>query len=343
MFTLFKHFFTPPARQLARYEETTIRAAIEQVVAGTDPRLRLVGGYKRKLRHAVVCALDYLNDLMQALPAPLAVNRAAFSSDPRVHAFFASSEDLQNVFSLSKPLQKFLAQPENRALTKVYALLVMRRREKTQLGAELQGDIIRRDIRQTSVSFSNHVLITPAASSAALRQELLQRALRDLAACALEKILAVQSHKTELQKQKHLLQVQLQARTARSEGLEALLAESADGSDSMAGLQQRLAETEENLRAVVARQMTLDDYLELVGDVLNHPEDYLQVQRVTLRLNRLGVKVKAGATQAGDEIAFTEVSIGERFRGVIALVEYPRAELLPRSHYLAKAQAYTKL
>ena len=46
--------------EAGRYPDTLIKAAIERAVDGTDPWLRGLSGYPRKLRPAVLHAIDHV-------------------------------------------------------------------------------------------------------------------------------------------------------------------------------------------------------------------------------------------------------------------------------------------
>ena len=172
-------------------DESVIVAAIERVVDGTDPRLRLIGGYRRKLRKAVTRALAYTHRLVETIPPPVEMGRKTFVKDPHVYAFFASVERLQEVFSHSIPLTEFFQHPENTALNECYAFLVMEKEEKRVFGVELEGEIVKRDVPRIAINFSGHRLIAPGATEAATRQELRERAFNHLCrVCAREYSLA---------------------------------------------------------------------------------------------------------------------------------------------------------
>ena len=59
-----------------------IREAIERVVDGTDPRLRAVSHYRRKLRDAVAHSVDYVAQQVATLPPAIEVGRRRFTTDP---------------------------------------------------------------------------------------------------------------------------------------------------------------------------------------------------------------------------------------------------------------------
>ena len=90
-----------------RLKETSILKAVERVVQGTEPKIRFVSGYQKKLRPAIESALRYIDALVEQIPGALEVNKAAFVNNPQVHAFFVNIEHLQTSFSRSPELREF--------------------------------------------------------------------------------------------------------------------------------------------------------------------------------------------------------------------------------------------
>src|SRR5512147_2194565 len=90
------------------YPESLVKEAIERAVDGTDPWLRAVSGYKKKLRPAVVRAIDHVVALVNKLPPPLAVELKSYDSDPRLKAFFMSTAEMRQIFGDDRNLADFL-------------------------------------------------------------------------------------------------------------------------------------------------------------------------------------------------------------------------------------------
>ncbi len=324
-------------------DESVIVAAIERVVDGTDPRLRLIGGYKRKLRKAVTRALAYTHRLVETIPPPVEMGRKTFAKDPYVYAFFASTERLQEVFSHSRSLKEFFQRPENTALNECYAFLIMEKQEKRIFGVEMDGEIVKRDVPQIAVNFSGHRLIAPGAAEAATRQELRERAFNQLVECALEKILSLRSRKQELEKQRNLLKVKLRMLRTEHRGLESRVDEEIADNSAVVATRRQLADIEQQLQDSVADLRTLDDYIHQVSKVLNHPKDYLRLKKTSMQFNRMGIKLDKSSSGQGEEIILVELELGQRGRARTAvgvLVRYPRDELMPTKHYLEKVERY---
>ena len=57
---------------------TEILNTVERVVEGTDSRIRLVNNYNKKLQQAVVCSLEYTDDLIEQIPAAIEIVAALY-------------------------------------------------------------------------------------------------------------------------------------------------------------------------------------------------------------------------------------------------------------------------
>ncbi len=334
---LFDGIATFAQQQLAerrRHQErlAALRDAIEQVVDASEPRIRLVGDYADKLVDTVAAALTHCHQLTRQLPPALTLSARAWASDPRVNAFFATVADLRATLSQSRSVREFFQQGNPPA--ECFALMLMIKRETETFGAALAGDMLVREVRQTRVSFSEHRLHFPAASETELRQNLRQRMLIFLASRAREHIGELRARRDALEEQRRQLRAQLQALRGQARGLRPLLSSADADERRLAVLEQRLAQTEADLTDARKPLTTLDDYLEQVRRIVGQPEPYLHLHPLSLRLDRLGVKLDADSPEPGETLALFEWdSLEERRIG--ALVRFGRGELL------ADAAAYS--
>ncbi len=299
-----------------------LRDAIEQVVDASEPRIRLVGNYAEKLLDSVETGLRHCDGVLRRLPPALALGGHAWVTDPRVNAFFATADSLRATLGLDPQARTFFT---DHGRAECFALLLMVKRETATFGTALAGDVMVRDVRQIQVSFSDHQLFFPAASESELRKDLRRRMLVFLATRALDRINELRERRGTLEEQRRQLQAQLQALRGHAQGLQPLLSA---GKRRLAAMEQRLSQTEGEL--IVARKQlgTLDDYLEQVRQVLDHPETYLQLHPLALRLNRLGVKLDPDSPEPGETITLIELaSLDEQRIG--ALVRFTRDELPP--------------
>lgn len=315
-------------RLLGRYErldEKDIERAIDIIVNETDPRLRMVRAYRRKLRKPVIRSLAYISNLVTRIPGPFDINRRAFGADPQINALFGSADDIEILFSRSKPVRQFFE--DNPGSDRVCLPLAMRRSEKKVFGASLSGDVIRKDVAQTAVNFSDHWLGICAASEAELRRMLIWRGIHNLAITALENISNLQARTDALRKQHTLLKIKHRNLQARNLGLDAPGETRADNAVDLQALDSRLAETERRLADASTTLETLDDYLRQVCNVFNHPSRYLRVKPDSVYVNRMGIKSDSATSENSARIVSAAITIGNnpQFEGV--LVSFQRVDM----------------
>ena len=321
------------AKADARARDHDVRVAIEHVVDTINPKLRAVSGYRKKLKPAVQRSLAYCAGLVETLPPAVEVNGKAWSSDPLVRALFSGVGDLQRVYSHSQPVHEYFDRHADQE--SCYALLSMLCEERSVLGMEMHGEVMRRDVRQTSVSFTDHRVVKPASSQTALRKELQERAFEVLVSYALECITELVSSRSALQEQRQLLDMQLRLAHVRDASLTPLLEGKAGEAIDIEALRTQQQQAGEALKQVRASLTTLDDYIDRISEVLGDPQAHLKIGRLSMCLNKMNIKLEgAAAAQAGHELELTEVSLGENLKRVLLITRFPRDELLPKRDFL---------
>ena len=305
-----------------RYPETLVAAAIERAVDGTDPWLRGVSGYKKKLRPAVVRTIDHVVALVDGLPPPLAAGLACYDDDPRLKAFFMSTADMRKVYSSDRNLAEFRRTPDKDA-PQVIALLALEKREGVTMGAELSGDIIMRDVPQPTVTFESQRFFDPTGDEVLTRRRLMRRAFDHLLSLALRRISAVKSERQELERRRSLLEAKVNLlqrggwgfdETAASEGITA------------AALEEGLGRIEAQLLKLGGDDRAMEVYLNIVVDVLGRPEEQLWSRKETLIVDRLGFRRSQVAFDA-PELTLDELWNAEGRSLVVSLVALPGEEL----------------
>lgn len=321
------------ARVQARAREKALRLAIEHVVDQINPKLRAVNGYHKKLRPAVERSLDYCASLVAQFPVPVEVNAKAWRTDPTLRAVFAAAGDMQRIYSDSQEVQDYF--DRHGTLDSCYALLSMLCHERTVLGIEMDGEVMKRDVRQKAVSFTDHRVVRPAFSQPALRKELEDRAFEVLVSYALERITELVSSQSSLQEQRQLLDMQLKLAHVKSASLTPLLAAEAGEAIDIEALRNQYQQTGEALEQLRTSLMTLEDYIERIAEVLGDPQAHLRVDRVSMRLSKMNIRLDAAASaESGDELELTEVSLGENLKRVLLITRFPRDALLPKREFL---------
>ncbi|HFD79144.1 MAG TPA: hypothetical protein ENK05_01965 [Gammaproteobacteria bacterium] len=278
-------------------------------------------------------ALAWCAELVSALPPSAELDSRSWRSDPLLRAFFSSVDDLREVLGASREVRDFFASHPSPA-QRCHAMLSAVRSERTVLGSELQGDVMRRDVKQRSVSFGDRRLVRPAASDEELHRELEDRAFEVLVGYVLERIAALLASRHSLEERRSLLEAERRLARTRKAGLASLFGEQEEAEGE--GLEAHYRRTSEALEQARARLDTLDDYIDRISEVLGEPQHYLQVHTLSLRLNVMNIVVEAN-DPSGHDLRLTEVSLADERRRVIVPVCFGAQELPPQKDFLAGA------
>jgi hypothetical protein len=300
-----------------------LEQAVEHVVEGIEPRLRLVPGYRRKLLSPLQKALSYIDQTVDRIPGPLALDRQAYVDRPELKAFFASPDELENFLRNSSEVSAFLHQVHECPPQEAYALLCTNKEEKNILGMALAGNDIQREVSQTAINFYDHQLLAPATDEQVVRSGIKQCIFDGLITYGLQHIAGLKSQRRELEDHRRILHARLRARQAAGNGLSSLLASVSSTDQQIEEIAGDLRLTEDKLHQLPASEHVLDDYLAEIQQILNKPEAFIEMNIVCLHLNRMGIKVDTDSTQAANTVCFAELNIAQVLKRVVTLVRFP--------------------
>jgi len=332
MLKLFQSIFGGASVKEGGHPPELVERAIERALDATDPRIRAVSGFRKKLEPAVVKAIDHVRALALGMPAPVEASHATYGNDARLAAFFASPERMSQVFGADRTLIEYVASPAGTGTEPVLALLLVERTEKKVLGMALEGEQVQREVAQVQVSFDRHRLVDPSETEDGLRRALARRAYDQLLAMALARIAEVGGERESLEASQSVLRAKLRAlQSARwdfSEG-------GAEAPDP-AALEAKLAEIEGQLAATGSGATALPRHLEILVQTLAKPEEALRIEPVTILMDRMGIRqANAGGTTI--ELQLRELRNAAGATAVALPIAIPRGEI-PKRDILAEAR-----
>ena len=313
------------ARQLERERAKALADAVEEVVAGVEPKLRAVSGYQGKLGPEIQRFLDFVTAIIAQLPPAIELSRATWRTDPQVNAFFAAAKDLPLCLSRAPELSDYFEREP--LATEAYCIMTSTRAERQVFGIGLQGDMLQRDLAQTSVGFVEPLILAPSPSEEAVRKEALNRALHLFIGFAQARVAETLGQRQGLDHERQIQEVRLRSLRTRARGLDA------DGKlrDEILAVENSLAENARQIEALGGPLMSLDATLEQVRALFASPSDQIHLAHIPLRLDLLGIKLDEAAPDKPqaqvNELSLIEFTVGSR-RRVITLVRCPRGEML---------------
>ena len=311
----------------AAVSPSLLAEATDLAVQLTNPRLTLVSRYRQRLAPAVATSIRFLRDQIPLLPAIREATRAAWSSDPTIHALFATADDLPKIFSRSNELRDFFN--KNPLLQEAHAVLGMQMTQQRVMGMAIEGDVVRRDVPQTNVFFSDHRIRFFGTSELELRRVVGTRVFEAFALIALARISDAQKRVKDLKLNRQLLKTRLKVLDREGVGLTGL-ASNAPSQHALSKLQNRLEDNERELNSIAISTDALDRELEILCEVLASPAESIRFSALRLCLTPLNVLAEGEAAGQGREIeaGLLRVAADPPIERAFALVRFPRAELL---------------
>lgn len=303
----------------------SLDTAIERVIESTDSRLRLVPNYKSKLGDAVLTSLDHISYLVDHVPGPVDISRKSFISDPVVRAYFSTPDKLQNIFSCGSELNDFFSKYPQ--YDKCHALLCANKQEKQRVGTSIVSDSIQKDVLQTAISFYDYKLLSPAVNENKVRQGIKKCIFDGLITHTLQHISSIKNERRELQDQRRILSSQLRSRQNLGGGLTALLMQSQVDAEPAPEISKQLASAEVRLEKMLDKKDVLGFYLSEIVNILEKPEDFIQLNVACFKINDMGVMVGGDSESSSNTVCFSELEIRNVMKRVVTIVSYDKSEL----------------
>lgn len=341
-FRFLHSIFTATPSQAAKFDKSLILRGIERVVDGTDPRLRAVNHYRRKLWGAVEHAIDFVVTFVNAMPPASQVDHRSYITDPRLRALFASPDHLREVLSFNQDTRHYLKQASKPLPAELYAALGVTRIEKNVLGIDLEGDLLQRDVPQTVVNFCNHRLVFLTDNEQNTRRELMRRGFDYLIEVALQQLVSSRDQRRQLERQQQQLLLRKKASLlkAAKPGLEVMLEPDAPQPADLDAIERQLQEVEAELDQLREDSATIEQHLEKIVATLGKPEDYLRLEPVSLTLDHMNTKVPPTSRRVANTLTFDEMVLAEDRRLIALFICFPSDELLPQPDYFEEASRY---
>ena len=279
MLNLFADIFDHQGDKPSILPPSLVKTVIERTVDGTDPRLRIVRGYKKALKKSVVHAAEHIIDLIDGLPRPVVASKATLATDPALAALFYSEDSMNQIISRDAAMREFRS---SNPLTAgpVTALLIAQRTEKHGFGYAEIGDQIVKDVPRTTISFGQRLLLEPTTSEKETRRQLKRRAFDHLLTVALLHVTERKQERGALTVRRALLRSKLEI-MRRAGGFTEHTA-----ADDQARLQADLEEIEQQLSGLGTSEDVLAGNLATIADVLSKAESHLWLEEKLLCLDK---------------------------------------------------------
>ena len=332
--------FTSTDKPVSGIDEALINKAIDRAIDGTDVRLRGLGNYRKQLREPVSKAVAYIINMVDDLPQPAEISRNTFSNDPRIHAFFASFNHLQENVGGAQTVRDYINQSDVDKSSRIYGLLTMEWEQISRLGTVLQDDRIQREVMQEAVNFFNHRYLGPSTSVDETTRNIKRRIFDYVVEEALEKIISEKSRRSELELQKKLLNRKLQAMKAGNWGLEEMLSPEIHEHPDFVALSDEIESIETELSSLGASHEALARNMKTIQETLASPDRLISSHTISMTLDSMNIKTDADSPSKTFSFELIEVFSETGETRIILPGWFPADELPPETDFITEAKRY---
>lgn len=301
-------------------EDVDLEQIIEHVVDVVDPKIRVISRYAQKLVEPVAHSWAYLNEVAEIIPDSMQLSQSECARDPRIKLLFESQEVMQKLLQAAIPMLNETGTDSSQRRSNIYMLLCMDKKERNFLGAELAGDIIKREVKQTAVTFGNHKLLSAGYVEEKVKQGFKQCAFEGL----LHNIHRLVMHSHNDHKSLVEKKMQLRQQLSTSKGPNGALT---SAGECLSDAHPELTEIEQKITDARIKTESPQQHLTQAIEVLSHPEKYLEIKKQSVALNNLGIKSENTANGEIFVIDYAEVEIEHSLKHIALVVKCPREEL----------------
>lgn len=288
--------------------------ALERIGVLVDPLLPNSPGFEKTLTLPVRNALDYCRRIVDQIPGPCAVNRQSFSSDPLVHALFATADDIRHMLGKSASVREYLKKGISLENDCFHALLAARRQSKKALGVALEGDIVRSDVPLEYLFFSEHVLIDSALGADECRTRICEKTFDGLLRSFRSHLDSDREKRQELRDNRDIERGQISLLRGQGTYVE------------LDAHTRRVGELEKNLEKMVDALQPAE-IIEALANFLMVPESAMQIEPVSVPIDRTGVIQPATQGATGVEnLRFEQFTGRDRRRYIVLIACIRRAD-----------------
>ncbi|NEV64275.1 hypothetical protein [Thiorhodococcus minor] len=316
------------------YPDWLVEAAIERAVEATDPRIKFVSRFQKRLRAPVIRAIDHVVALVDAIPEPVAAGPTDYSQTPCLGAVFASSKGMLEALGRDAELHDYLGGPGAGA-GRITALLLAELQERKGLGVELVNDSIQREVAQVRVTFSAHRLLDPADDEMETRRLLKRRAFDHLLTLALKRIASAKVERADLKRQRDLLRRKLDTLESGGWSFDAPEAEH----PTRAALEAELDGISAQLGALGAESSLLESHLAILIETLEQASSQLWSSEIELFLDPMNIQ-RAPDHPSARRILLRQLHNVLGRRVVMLPLSFSPRDLPPREDFARAAERY---
>ncbi|MFT5701321.1 MAG: hypothetical protein ACI8ZB_004212 [Desulforhopalus sp.] len=256
---------------------------IDHVVNAVEPKLKLAKDYRKKLLGPIDLCREHCKAMVAEIPGPIYLKESGYYDDPAINAAFLGSARIEN---LLKRADGDKSQPKLSG-TERFALLTMKSKERTVFGSKQQDDMILSDIAMRCITFTDHNIVGLATTLSRSREALEKFTFDIIVEATARELSEIRTRLVDLrQRQERLRSMKKMFGDRTCAGLGCVFVPfDPERQTKKDKIEKMLAETSSELAAARNESEGPEDWLTIVENILSKPEDILNIQLVSLRLN----------------------------------------------------------
>ena len=308
-------------------EET--QRAVDKAVALLNPRLRLFPGYQERLTPAVRTTIDYLRESLLALPSARRFSVDEWANEPLWRTFFVAADDVSSALSRSTNLKTlFDKYPE---VTEAWFILGMNLLDHRVEGLPPAGGLAQRDIAQRVLEFSRHAVRICGKSEQEVRRLLGIQSFEYLVSQAIIRLgNSDRTGRQGLEDSRALIRARLRLLQQQGPGLGSVFSPAPEKQEAQQRLEAELLENERQMEMLGDSQDIMGEELDLLAEVLRHPQNYLGFEQESLRINTMNVVLEANQEERAFDVTFSRAHLrGEPNRERAFVLAHIRRDEMP--------------
>jgi hypothetical protein len=290
--------------------------ALARAADRVAPRVRHTRGWPRRYRQPIAAALAQARSIADAMPGPVTLDPERLTRDPLMHTLFPSADAMREALCSSAEIRQYVAGGERSG----YMLLSLRRERKRVLGVEETDGMLRRDVPQEVVWFSDARVAALAPTLEQARNNLLWWLFDRFLERVAVGVARVRAQRDHLTREKELALARLRTASA------------ADKPAARRALDDILGPLGE-----VTRCSEDENLAEIFAAVLSHPQDCLFLRSAGLCVDDMNI-IRPG-DEPGRGHCLNLVELHERYVEPRTVMLAYCADIRPLSQRLRLEQA----
>jgi hypothetical protein len=250
------------------------------------PKLKDTNHFYRELTGPAARTIDYIEGIVASMREFIPLERKSFFTNKTLNALFVSEGQMLELLCSKKFVINFINVSHDETL---FALITATPSRGTTTGSALVGELIQRDILQTSLTFIDHKcpIVTTSQSDF---NNLITEGLMQLCADKISEEMILHDKKiTGLKENIVSMNCKVKLLEIHVNSLGGMFSDAVDERKNLAEALEYRNQMQTELEKLTSRFKDPSACLRYVADMLGKPEEIISVEKVRLRLDEYGV------------------------------------------------------